>query len=149
MTRPSLPPGVRWNGSQFDKRAYVFHGTVTVSAIRRWLRARSSPDNVNSAFGRAIRAIRAMEQAYTYSWNSRLGRLGPVVKFRLPHWAAYGPSPAARPGEATTPKTFSPSHFTRYGLDHLPATGSPRVPRALAPAVPTLRVGFVNGMSYQ
>jgi hypothetical protein len=24
---------------RFDKRAYIFHGTVTVAAIRLWLRA--------------------------------------------------------------------------------------------------------------
>ncbi len=26
--------------TRFDKRAYVFHGTVTVASIRLWLRSR-------------------------------------------------------------------------------------------------------------
>lgn len=31
--------GFRAVATRFDKRAYVFHGTVTVTAIRLWLRS--------------------------------------------------------------------------------------------------------------
>jgi transposase len=31
--------GFRAVATRFDKRAYVFHGTVTVAAIRLWLRS--------------------------------------------------------------------------------------------------------------
>jgi hypothetical protein len=58
---------------------------------------------------------------------------------------------ARRPGRARRglQKPFAPARLARYGLERVPTAGSPRAPRAAAPAVPTLRVGFVNGMSYQ
>ncbi|WP_405603828.1 hypothetical protein [Streptomyces sp. NBC_00081] len=28
--------------TRYDKRAYIFHGTITVAAIRLWLRGRSA-----------------------------------------------------------------------------------------------------------
>ncbi len=31
--------GFRAVATRFDKRAYIFHGTVTVAALRLWLRA--------------------------------------------------------------------------------------------------------------
>lgn len=34
----NAPKGFRALATRYDKRAYLFHGTVTVAAIRLWLR---------------------------------------------------------------------------------------------------------------
>ena len=39
-TGPNRLKNFRALATRFDKRAYVFHGTVTVAAIRLWLRPR-------------------------------------------------------------------------------------------------------------
>lgn len=69
------------------------------------------------------------------------------INQRFARLSLVRPSPGGPAGRGEDPK--SPSHLLAGTVSSVfPLRGAQEL-RAAAPAVPTLRVGFVNGMSYQ